>query len=169
MYTVFLSALDCRSAWAYILDSHVHIIERLQIVNQHLHWRAYRLSDEPRVKRASQSNDFLSLWRTQQDVHFHDIVTGNKTWIYYENSPTDVWLSREDDVLERPRVTVHSKKRIARVLGPSDELANRKWSIWFEIPLWTRITGSPATRPSHRKGWKKPRIIVHHDNTKPHP
>jgi hypothetical protein len=89
-------------AFGYLSSTiQVQIVQWLQFMNQCICCVLCQLSDELHENRVRQSNDLLSLLGTQQEIQVCDIVIGDETWLYYQNFPTSMWHSPEDDISDR--------------------------------------------------------------------
>jgi hypothetical protein len=97
------------------------------------------MSDAQKSNRVELSQAFLSVLRTQQGRHWHDIITLIEWWFYLNTDHESIWLPADEKVPEREWHIIQSEKLILTIV----------WNIsgFHLINLFSKGSNSTPTIP----------------------
>jgi hypothetical protein len=76
----------------------------------HLRWISHLLTEDLHQKRKDDARAMLPLLHASQRDGWHHLVTGDKSWFFFDTSPRCMWTLSRDDVATKPRQQIQSKK-----------------------------------------------------------
>jgi hypothetical protein len=94
------------------------------MANQHFKWILHFLDDALRAKRLEGARQLLDVLQGQERCHFRDLITGNKTWVYFDMKPGAVWLPADAELPVRVKKTIASEKRMLIIFWGIHEIAH---------------------------------------------
>jgi hypothetical protein len=86
------------------------LTQSLGFVGRHLRWVLHALSDAQKGERVNLSRRLLRMLEVQHDRVWQDIVTLDECWFYLSTDYEFVWLPLNENIPERERQTIQSKK-----------------------------------------------------------
>jgi hypothetical protein len=130
------------------------------------------LTPEQKELRVHRAGELLRILAVQSTRQWHDIVTLDESWFYWNSNHGLMWLPPGDAVSDRERYTIQSPKLMLTIVWspgafhivnflPTGCKFNAQYStnrMLLEISGWRRR--SSGTRP--------PKLWVHADNVRPH-
>jgi AraC-like DNA-binding protein len=151
---------------------HRHLTQSLGFTVRHLHWIPHRLSDNQKEIRVRLSQELLQILQRQQARAWHDIVTLDESWFYFQTDHERIWLTPEQPVPDRERHMIQSPKIMLTVVWspngfcllavlPKGTKFNAEYyviNILEEIKKYRRRQGGSCAR----------KLIVHADNARAH-
>jgi hypothetical protein len=151
---------------------HRHLTRSLDSTMRHLRWVPHFLTPEQKKLRVHMATELLGILAIQRTRQWHDIVTLDESWFYWNSDHDLMWLPPGDAVPDRERYIIQSPKlMLAIVWSPSGlhvvncsptgckfNAHGYTTRIFNEVADWRRRSG--GTRP--------PELWVRADNARPH-
>ncbi len=171
--------LDQMAEILKISRERVHNILRTNLGARHLcvQWVPHSLTPEQMEARLKMCRENLKKFELEGPNIINRLVTGDETWIYfYENLSSreaKLWVLEDDPIPKEPKAEIHVKKIMYAVFFRSTgivkvvklgkgETVTKEW--YANICLPQVFAAISERRP--KSGVK--RIILHHDNARPH-
>jgi hypothetical protein len=88
----------------------------LKVKKLNLRWIPHSLDDAHKAERVSLSTDLLMLLKENQKTGFANIITSDESWFYFEYSHQSVWVPSRDEVPERIKQKIDTKKCLDSVI-----------------------------------------------------
>jgi hypothetical protein len=134
---------------------HLHLTTSLNMKNQHFKCVPHFLDDDLRATQLEGDRQLLDVLQAHERCHFRDLITGDKTWIYFDMKPGTIWLPADAELPVCVKRTIASEKLILIISWGIHGIAHYCWPhkdhIRFTILLWRRAcirdTDSYGTKP----------------------
>ena len=135
-------------------------------------WVPYKLTEELRDKRVKKSKEMLKFLKNSNKYPWGTIITGDESWIYFQNSPSYIWSKEKPNF--SPKIKQNFGKKImisvffsvngiqSIIFLPKNQNFN---SSFFTDNVLKDLEGNLKVR-REKKGLKD--IVLHMDNSKVH-
>jgi hypothetical protein len=100
-----------------------HLHESLGLKYDHFRWVPHALNDEQKAKRVRYAEAMMTALDEHSRTRFHYPLTGDESWMTYDQSPTGMRALDRSCVDERVRPTNHSRKTMVTVVFGVDAMA----------------------------------------------
>jgi histone-lysine N-methyltransferase SETMAR len=155
-----------------------HILRNiLHLRNVCVKWVPHTLTEAQMKERVKISQENLKMLREGGDRIISQIVTGDETWVYYYDAPSNqeakIWISQDEEPPKMMKKDIHVKKVMYAVFFRStglvkivklDEQKTITGAWYSDICLPQVFEAIANERP--KSGIRG--IILHHDNARPH-
>jgi hypothetical protein len=91
---------------------HLNLTTSLNMKSRRFKWVPHFLDDDLRTKRMEGARQLLDVLQAQGRCHFRDLTTGDKTWVYLDMKPADIWLLADAELFVHVKRTITSEKRM---------------------------------------------------------
>jgi hypothetical protein len=150
----------------------LHLL-RIGSVLKALHRISHTLTEDLKRVRVQMCSAMLTALQVQEHDQWHNVITGDESWFYFEYVPDRLWISSLVNAPDVPNRTIATEKHIVTVFWnpdgfrvvtilPKGASFNTAWFIDGNL-LPLRDQFFPGGR---RPGQKK--LMVHVDNASPH-
>ena len=92
------------------------LIEELGLKKVNMKWIPHTLNDDQKAKRKEDSIEILRIIENTPNKELCNLLTGDETWIYYENPRPIVWQRLHHHRPQFPKKTIASKKMMISVI-----------------------------------------------------
>ena len=99
----------------------------LGLVKVNLRWVPHLLTEENKQQRVDLSFKILDILE-KGPSSWNSILTGDQTWIYWENPPTSQWVEKGSERPTFPKRTIASQKTMVTVFLALEESFSSKFS-----------------------------------------
>jgi hypothetical protein len=82
----------------------------LHLQNKYLRWIPHQLTIEQKRQRVAFSKQLLKILRQDESCQFKHILTGDESWIHFDNPHLRRWAKVDEEVEKIPNRTIASKK-----------------------------------------------------------
>jgi histone-lysine N-methyltransferase SETMAR len=150
-----------------------HLHDALGMKHFHLRWIPHQLTEQLRAERVKKCRDLLPLLERMEASNFHNIVTGDESWFNLELQQSAKWSTSREDVPQRVRQHIGTKKFMLTVIWGVDgfhvvDLMTSQRS--FDSQYFVDNIMVPLVEKVYPEGWNPhaPRLHLHLDNCRVH-
>jgi hypothetical protein len=98
-----------------------HLHDACGMKHFHLRWIPHQLTEQLRAERMKKCQDLLSLLERMEAGNFRNIVTGHESWFTLELQQSAKWSTSREDVPQRVRQQISTRKFMLMVIGESTD------------------------------------------------
>ena len=142
-----------------------------------VHWVPHQLTSDQMATRVKICKENLKKFRKGGNRLFSRLVTGDETWVYYYDTPSNkeakLWVIEDESIPTMAKREMHVKKVMYAVFFRSNGLVKivklpkgqRVTAHWYSTVCLPQVFD--AIREDRPKSGLK-NIVLHHDNARPH-
>jgi hypothetical protein len=95
--------------------------------SRHFKWGLQFLDDDLRSARLGDARQLLNVLQAQERCHFRDLMTREKTWVYFDMKPGTLWLPADAELPVRVKRAITSEECTLIVFWGIHRIAHYCW------------------------------------------
>ncbi|KAK2942564.1 hypothetical protein BLNAU_22517 [Blattamonas nauphoetae] len=115
----------------------IAIYDYLHLTKIHKKWIPHELSQQNKSDRVRLAGEMLKILKSRARYNYAGIITGDETWVSYQNEYDWTWGEKGSNRQEKARLTIASKKVMITVFFSVDGI-----HVVDALPNWQTINAT---------------------------